>query len=139
MHPSVPLNNLRQSNTPSTMSSTSSTTPIPLTTPFIFPSNCSNRFPDTIIETQSYVSGAYTYNLFPSRENDPLCQPSGVTTYPTPGRQFSPAVCPSAWTAYDVRVLTYQTGTVSIAKCCSRYVDISVPFIPSCLNLLNSH
>lgn len=75
--------------------------------------------------------GYFLYTLFFSDlSRDQTCQPPDflkTTGIETRYLTFSPAVCPSGWTAYGMHVHTYADSanpvlhTMSEATCCSRY------------------
>ncbi|KLU87057.1 hypothetical protein MAPG_06062 [Magnaporthiopsis poae ATCC 64411] len=114
------------------------TSAIALTTPFAPPPSCA----DIWTTTSGVVSGAwsnYTTTTFPivaSDTADPRfgkCQPPGWGGAFT----FSPAVCPSDWTAYSLGT-TYTPATagsspstsnrdVSTAYCCARGFTLGYP------------
>lgn len=117
----------------------------PLTTPFVFPPGCGGHFSSTYTVTQHRVNASpaifRVVASIPSQ--NPTCQPRGWNAGSTPF-VFSPAVCPSEWTAYELKVYTstweeeiftlnstytrYLSTVVSQACCCSKYV-ISIGMI----------
>ena len=125
------------------MSSTAAA-PHALTTPFVPPQNCSDQFVTTSFESSFYWhSGSNTtVSILASGPADyrfAACQPPGWDQG-TSSFHFSPAVCPSGWTAYDLAprfpaVISPATSqkTVWTAHCCSRYI----PFYPGILDLSN--
>ncbi|VUC24038.1 unnamed protein product [Clonostachys rosea] len=94
-----------------------------LTTPFVPPTGCADKFPLTIGITDSGLSnGTKTSSVLtilasgPDASGYADCQPSQWNTADS-SLSFSPAVCPSAWTAY--RISQNSNGTWE-AHCCSR-------------------
>ncbi|KAF2994335.1 hypothetical protein E8E14_003117 [Neopestalotiopsis sp. 37M] len=104
-------------------SSTTTTTapPLAMTTPFVAPPGCVDQY-----RTTSFISSfgykTYTYSTFKVLASDSgdsrfaACQPPGWNV--DAHFQFSPAVCPSGFTAYRLDAVTYEM-TVSTAYCCS--------------------
>ncbi|RKU41818.1 hypothetical protein DL546_003840 [Coniochaeta pulveracea] len=95
-----------------------------LTTPFVPPPNCADQFTTTSIMS-SYTSGTKSGDsVIPFLASDPAdprfsaCQPSGWDWNLGSDFQFSPAVCPSGWTAYNLGGTVYQ-GQFTTAYCCS--------------------
>jgi hypothetical protein len=112
-----------------TMANAAAAAVLALTTPFVQPPTCSDIFSTTSITrswtTVSYSSFSYstviiTGYITVSNRDDPrfaACQPSGWAEVPTQSQfSFSPAVCPSGWTAYG---LDTTAATVSTAYCCA--------------------
>lgn len=113
--------------------------------PFVFPPGCGGHFSSTYTVTQHRVNASpaifRVVASIPSQ--NPTCQPRGWNAGSTPF-VFSPAVCPSEWTAYELKVYTstweediftlnstytrYLSTVVSQACCCSKYV-ISIGMI----------
>jgi len=97
-----------------------------LTTPFEYVPSCTN----TPVTTTSLVSKFYwaetttTLQVTAPDEGDDRfssCQPPGWDSGPTESPfSFSPAVCPSGWTAYS---LSTTLSTITIAYCCDRCVS----------------
>lgn len=97
-----------------------------LTTPFVQPPECTDVFLVTDIVTRI---GGTTYpettlRVSVSAPIDPgfaSCQPSGWADVVTQNQfQFSPAVCPSGWTAYRVVADGTATSAITRAYCCAR-------------------
>ncbi len=120
------------STTPETTTSSTTTTTLSitavlqaLTTPFVAPPGCADQF---LTYLSTYHDTAVTTILAsgPADYRFASCQPSGWIA--SPSFQFSPAVCPSGWTAYDVggtasaiiEPTTTHTRTFTTACCCSR-------------------
>ncbi|KAL2810105.1 hypothetical protein BJX63DRAFT_434625 [Aspergillus granulosus] len=113
-------------------SSGTTAAPQALTTPFVPPESCIDQF-----RTTSYIS-SFRWNSFSTTtlrvlvsEEAESCLPSGWDGRGSELR-FSPAVCPSAWTAYDLggtvsveRSLVTRSKTVSTAFCCSSGFTLS--------------
>ncbi|OBT84624.1 hypothetical protein VE02_05443 [Pseudogymnoascus sp. 03VT05] len=105
------------------MTSTNTTTPIPksllaLTTPFTPPPNCANIFTTTRTLT-SYHQNNFTTTTLTILYSDPnnagftQCQPPGWDSVVPESRfHFSPAVCPDQWTAYALRDLDVDIGSM---------------------------
>ncbi len=127
-----------------TLSSTSSTTVISptdpsilaLTTPFVQPAaECASIWePETI---QTFGNGtSLTLTVLASDAANPRftsCQPSGwATNLPARRFSYSPAVCPSGWTYWDMEETTTIDDKASTADvftsalCCDRYVSPSL-------------
>ncbi|KAK4460476.1 hypothetical protein QBC42DRAFT_332384 [Cladorrhinum samala] len=110
---------------PTTSTSSTSPTIEPTITPFVQPPSCANLF--TTITTSGLIYGNITAATLPlvlSNTADPLfsaCQQPGWDRGGAGKHRrsfwFSPAVCPSAWTAYDV--LADSKSKTSSAYCCS--------------------
>ncbi|CAK7207074.1 hypothetical protein SEUCBS139899_009882 [Sporothrix eucalyptigena] len=123
-----------------------------LTTPFVQTGSCNNLYSTTYAyatggsakgSNGSNVSnGSNGPNAFPSitvyvsdtaNPSFTACQPSGwANVAPRLRNSFSPAVCPSDWTAYYIRPETNgDTGktAVAVATCCTR--DHSPVHFPS--------
>ncbi|KAJ2966516.1 hypothetical protein NQ176_g10114 [Zarea fungicola] len=95
-----------------------------LTKPFIPPTSCHDAFlPTTTITDSGYgLSRTTVWELQAASTEG--CMPPG--SYPTNRwLSFSPAVCPSGWTAYDMggnSAYNMETASVEFtAKCCTRY------------------
>jgi hypothetical protein len=103
-----------------------------LYTPFVQPSTCSNIFSTTTLTTtltHTYItshSTTFSTTVFVARlavsdAADPrftTCQPPGwASVVPESRFSFSPAVCPSGWTAYSLNT----AEAVTTAYCCARY------------------
>lgn len=100
------------------------TAPQALTTPFTAPSSCAGQF-DTTSFVTSYFWNTFettTVTLLVSATSDASCRPSAVDQ--DGPFEFSPAVCPSGWTAYALgpTAPVAASTTVTTAFCCSRYV-----------------
>lgn len=99
----------------------------PLTTPFIPPANCTDRYNTTMFTSSGY--GITSTTILEVRASipslNPTCQPTGWNLTDTI-RTFRPAVCPGGWTAYDLGVRStssspdYSEVLISTAHCCSR-------------------
>lgn len=136
----------------SSMAPTSSA-PQALTTPFVPPEtlSCADQFITTSFFTShNYTSQTlYVQASVPAAPNFAACQPAGWDRNRSTMLQFSPAVCPSKWTAYLLapskmqsetsiffNSTKFETGTttftpyktVTTAYCCSR---CAVPPPPS--------
>ncbi|KAK4163838.1 hypothetical protein QBC43DRAFT_54378 [Cladorrhinum sp. PSN259] len=120
-----------------TTSTTSFSTPIsrpPLITPFVQPPSCTDIFittSATFVVSYSFSNHTSTLPLFLSDAANP-----SLSACHAPGWDsgdglrdkfsFSPAVCPSGWTAYDIRATTRNgdpelpASTTSTAHCCSK-------------------
>ncbi|KAL3462097.1 hypothetical protein BJX64DRAFT_288638 [Aspergillus heterothallicus] len=108
------------------------TAPQPLTTPFSAPDSCIDQFKPTSYVTSFSWDDFSTTTLRVLLSDDAVsCLPSG---WDTPGSEFraSPAVCPSAWTAYDLggtvsveRSPITRSKTASTAFCCSSGFTLS--------------
>ncbi|KAK4100218.1 hypothetical protein N658DRAFT_497447 [Parathielavia hyrcaniae] len=101
------------------MSSPTRAAPQALTTPFVPPPSCANQF-----ITTSFVSSSTTVTVLASGPADArfsACQPpgwdSGGESSGLNGFRFSPAVCPSGWTAYNLGGT--MLSDVTTAYCCS--------------------
>jgi hypothetical protein len=93
----------------------------PQTTPFVQPSICAELFTTTTVLAYPDSDGHHpTIEALVQDASDPRypsCQPPGWAAKPTHYQYwFSPAVCPSGWTAYSLRKL----DPVTHAYCCSR-------------------
>jgi hypothetical protein len=101
-------------------------------TPFAQPATCSDIFSTTTLTTTlttTYVtsgsttlsSSVYAAKVAVSNPADPrftTCQPPGwAGVVPESRFSFSPAVCPSGWTAHYLGT----AGPVTTAHCCARY------------------
>ncbi|VUC37056.1 unnamed protein product [Clonostachys rosea] len=93
-----------------------------LTTPFIQPRGCGGEFSSTnftsIYRTNSTTTSS-VHTIFasgPGASGYAACQPSQWDETNT-RFSFSPGVCPSAWTVWDIS--QYDNGTWT-ARCCSR-------------------
>ncbi|KAK4186214.1 hypothetical protein QBC35DRAFT_348241, partial [Podospora australis] len=95
--------------------------PAALTTPFSPPQSCVDQF-----VTTSFVSDSSTVTLLASGPVDSqfsACQPSGWDAGGSSSNfHFSPAVCPSGWTAYELGA----DGQSSTARCCSSGFALSL-------------
>lgn len=90
------------------------------TTPFERPSGCVHEGVFTTITSYSYQPGTTFIISDPSRER--TCQPGGRDA-DFPQFHYSPAVCPSGWTAYALEVRSNQAEKYeSRAVCCNEYV-----------------
>jgi hypothetical protein len=111
-----------------TTSATSAVTSMQaLTTPFVYAEACSdtsfittsiNGWKDSTIPIEIEL-------LVPDLADDRFssCQPSGWSSrYQMTAFSFSPAVCPSGWTAYNLMVGNSDT----VATCCERHVARSL-------------
>jgi hypothetical protein len=78
----------------------------------------------------AFSSELVTAHIALSNSADPrfaTCQPSGWAAVPPASRfSFSPAVCPSGWTAYD---LGTTAASVSTAYCCARFASYLPPLL----------
>ncbi|EJT71769.1 hypothetical protein GGTG_11023 [Gaeumannomyces tritici R3-111a-1] len=133
---------------PTTMSATPSATSfIALTTPFVPPPSCGDIWTTTTSVTAGTSGGdaARTVIMVMSNTADPrfaACQPPGWDAVPTESRFiFSPAVCPSDWTAYafstrslweawplrssDSTTFTSTLHSYTVAHCCARSFTLS--------------
>lgn len=95
-----------------------------LTTPFVAPTSCTGAFHNTTTITRTPSNGGTTWTEWELQySSTDGCQPSGGSGVYT-GLNFSPAVCPSGWTAYDLKAsTTYGMKAKSvnyIASCCTR-------------------
>jgi hypothetical protein len=105
---------------------TTTTTLLALTTPFVQAPTCTDISTTTSIATifpwNNYTTTTIQVQL--SDVDDPrfaTCQPPGwASIVPENQFSFSPAVCPSDWTAYQLEA----TGTLTTAWCCSRYTPL---------------
>lgn len=93
----------------------------PQTTPFVQPSICAEIFTTTTVLAFPDSDGHQpTIEALVQDASDPRypsCQPPGWAAKPKQYQYwFSPAVCPSGWTAYSLRKL----DPVTHAYCCSR-------------------
>ncbi|KAK4151207.1 hypothetical protein C8A00DRAFT_36147 [Chaetomidium leptoderma] len=109
-----------------------------LSTPFVQPATCTDIFStwiltatvgDTYIRSQSTIIEE-TVVLATVTVSDPTdarfttCQPPGwADVVPESRFAFSPAVCPSGWTAYNLRT----DGPVSTAYCCASGYSLAGP------------
>ncbi|KAK4120427.1 hypothetical protein N657DRAFT_161697 [Parathielavia appendiculata] len=111
------------------MSSSTRAAPQALTTPFVLPQSCANQF-----ITTSFASRSTYVTVVASCPADPrfsACQPPGWDSGGEGSSfQFSPAVCPSGWTAYNLggtvswvrhgaSMNLITSKTFSTAYCCS--------------------
>jgi hypothetical protein len=126
--------------TTTTLTPTITQVPIALTTPFIFRgSTCLDILATTSSVVRFYWNSdpaSSIVTLVYSDVSDPRftsCQPPGWSTMLPESRfTFSPAVCPSGWTAHRVFTSLYSTtittvsstrfsyGTATTAQCCAR-------------------
>ena len=131
-----------------TTTETTATRVQPLTTPFVFPPACRSHFSSTYTFTQhranAYPAIFRVVASIPSQNS--TCQPTGWNAGSAPF-VFSPAVCPSEWTAYELKVYTsswedeafisnssytrYLSTLVSQACCCSRCVTSIASILPT--------
>ncbi len=103
-----------------------------LPTAFVQPATCTDIFSTSVLTTTitytqveygstTLSTTAYEASITVSDPADPrfaACQPPGWASVAPESRfSFSPAVCPSGWTAYDLDTV----GDVSTAFCCARY------------------
>lgn len=114
---------------------------VALTTPFVQPPSCTNLFATTSL-VSSFNWNDYSETTVQIVFSDPAnpqfasCQPSGWDNVAPESRfSFSPAVCPSGWTAYDVvasetDISSTSLSTVSTAYCCSRQVLYCIWEVP---------
>ncbi|KAL2784834.1 hypothetical protein BJX66DRAFT_77396 [Aspergillus keveii] len=118
-----------------TSSGTAASAAQALTTPFIPPESCIDRF-----RTSSYISSfswdgfsTTTLCVLVSQDAEESCLPSGwEDPRRESGFEASPAVCPDAWTAYDLggtvsveRSPVTRSVTASTAFCCSSGFTLS--------------
>jgi hypothetical protein len=109
------------------MSSPTRATLQALTTPFVPPPNCADQFTTTAF-ISSYTTGTESgYSIISFLASDPAdprfsaCQPSGWDRNLDSDFQFSPAVCPSGWTAYNLGgTVSNPEAPFTTAYCCSR-------------------
>lgn len=116
---------------PSPGASATETALLALTTPFVQESDCASIW--SLSSIGSYDQGTTsTVSVLVSNVGDEhfsSCQPSGWDSV-VPGSRFSfsPAVCPSHWTYFDMsETISYDdearvVGTYSTAICCARFV-----------------
>ncbi|KAK4096689.1 hypothetical protein N658DRAFT_501295 [Parathielavia hyrcaniae] len=99
------------------MSSSTQAAPQALTTPFVPPQSCADQF----ITTTIYSDFTTTTVLasVPAHPRFSACQPPGWDSGGDNNSilHFSPAVCPSGWTAHALG--GYESQAVSTAHCCS--------------------
>lgn len=105
-----------------------------LTTPFVQIPSCTDIFLTTSI-VSSFWWNDYSTTTIRVLASDPAeprvssCQPSGWADVEPQSRfSFSPAVCPSGWTAYELSasetdISSTSISTISTAYCCSRFVS----------------
>ena len=89
-----------------------------LTTPFVQPPGCDSHFTLTNAPTSTNTRDHVT-SMMSVLSSLPVasCYPSGWDSVISQSRfHFSPAVCPSGWTYYDMADLS----TISTAFCCNR-------------------
>lgn len=98
-----------------------------MTTPFVQPPDCTDVFSTTDIVT-SFDWGNYSETTLhvsisgPDGSRFTSCQPSGWANVKPQSRfNFSPAVCPSGWTAYHLEPFQTATPAITTAYCCARY------------------
>lgn len=119
-------------DTSTTLTTTTTTTATAaLTTPWVRPASCSHghtttRFTGTTITLgSSYPYTTVTSNvaIIYSENYRDECLPTGWdVNFGIDGNSrivFSPGVCPSGWTAYNLQARSYGAST---ATCCSEYV-----------------
>ncbi|KAL4886871.1 hypothetical protein BJY04DRAFT_43266 [Aspergillus karnatakaensis] len=100
------------------------TTPLSLTTPFTPPDACWEFERRTRTE---FISGETLLDPYlisdPALSGFTSCQPPGWASVAPESRfSFSPAVCPSAWTAWNIATTEVSSETVTTAWCCdARY------------------
>ncbi|KJR89562.1 uncharacterized protein SPSK_06479 [Sporothrix schenckii 1099-18] len=134
-------------STTTALATGTATSLLSLTTPFVAPPDCDSLFSTTSI-VSSFWWNNYTVTTIGITVSDPTnlrfadCQPAGWDAVVPESRFFfSPAVCPSGWTAYNVAAftetqrststtVTYASySTVNTAYCCaSDYRLNDMPF-----------
>jgi hypothetical protein len=92
-------------------------------TPFAQPEICSDLTTTSLLSFYNSTASVPPVTVVIPNEADPRyasCNPPGWNPeLPEPSRfVFSPAVCPSQWTAYEIG----EVGGTSAANCCPRYV-----------------
>ncbi|KAK2755053.1 hypothetical protein FQN54_006581 [Arachnomyces sp. PD_36] len=118
-----------------------------LTTPFVQEPACASIWSLSSIESPDHGKTATVNLLVPDIENERFssCQPSGWDSVVPESRfHFSPAVCPSHWTYYNISETTsydYDSGAVgtyTTALCCASGfqapnlgTDFTIPSIPT--------
>jgi hypothetical protein len=118
--------NITMSSPISTTTTTAiATALLALTTPFIQPLKCESHFSLTLIPTTTRTI-TVRYTTLYEKTSYPPClvstpvascyPPSWEAVVPESRFHFSPAVCPSNWTYYNIAI----SGTVSTACCCNR-------------------
>ena len=117
------LLSMSSTNTPGTSSISVTTTAaalLALTTPFQQPTGCDSHFTTTSLVTTYFDDTTYTVPLVVSERVD-SCYPSDWdSVVPESRLHFSPAVCPSGWTYYEME----ESGEMaSTAYCCNRLVS----------------
>ncbi|KAK7959561.1 uncharacterized protein PG986_004415 [Apiospora aurea] len=128
---------------PTTLHESPLTSILALTTPFLQPPDCSGIFTATRKTTSLHHQGSYYKTVLTVAISDPTnvrfttCQPPGwAEADPHHRFEFSPAVCPDKWTAYN---LNSHGGTSKVA-CCARPVGLNISFgnigPPACIKSL---
>ncbi|ERS95375.1 hypothetical protein HMPREF1624_08253 [Sporothrix schenckii ATCC 58251] len=114
--------------TTAAITATGTSLPVALTTPFVQPGSCSDIFSTTnfFVGASGFAEEYITVAV--SDATDPqftACMPSGWGDLAATRRfEFSPAVCPSGWTAYNLRstaLTTALSGTTSYAGLTTAY------------------
>ncbi|KAK3376335.1 hypothetical protein B0T24DRAFT_618474 [Lasiosphaeria ovina] len=125
----TPITPASTATTPAFVAGTA-TSLLALTTPFVRPPSCGEIFSTSSI-VSSYWWDDYsltTVQVLASDAADPRfasCQPPGWGAVVSASRfSFSPAVCPTGWTAYSVKALAAQSTT---AYCCDRDYHLEWP------------
>lgn len=112
---------------------------LPMTTPFAIPSICTGNFNSTTTITKTYAAyESVTVRLFDVAPDAEACH-YGQAPKPTARHLalgFSPAVCPSAWTAYSLEMDPLGRGKArqSFAWCCPRSAPLISPHPPQALS-----
>lgn len=128
--------------TTSSKTTTEFTAALALTTPFVPSPTCLQNVWDvhrTAYETTNYTSTPHvaTFSFTALATADLLtCQLSGWSSLTSASYwSLSPAVCPSGWTAYDIKTAYSSPWMISTANCCERdftfYGAGSLSYIPS--------
>ncbi|KAK1764331.1 hypothetical protein QBC33DRAFT_497975 [Phialemonium atrogriseum] len=107
-----------------------------MTTPFVQPPDCTDVFSTTDIVT-SFYWGNYSETTLhvsisgPDGSRFTSCQPSGWANVAPQSRfHFSPAVCPSGWTAYHLEPFQTVTPAITTAYCCASEIG-ETPSVPT--------
>lgn len=129
----MPVSSLPGSTLPST-ANTTATSVLAMTTPFMQQPSCTDIFSTTFVIENFNFNSTLTASIAVSDQADPrftVCQPSGwASVIPESRFSFSPAVCPSGWTASDIQT----TGTsITAAYCCARCANFDPVDVPSLL------
>ena len=117
-------------SSPTTASSTpeTRTVPVALTTPFVEPAGCESHWTLTGVPTTTKSRAGVTTTLKGSvfvSEPVESCYPAGWKQVVSQIRyEFSPAVCPSDWTYYQMRAAPSDSSTSTTAMCCNRLLPL---------------